>query len=881
MAGQTIKGITIELGGSTTKLGKALKSVEGYSKDLESQLKDVEKALKLDPYSTELLSQKQRILGQQVENTREKLDMLKKAQEEAAKSVDNYDAWLEAYTPIQEQIDKTKKKLTELQAEQKKMERAGEIDTESYQNLSAEIDDLKDDLKDLHDQSKKVSEQFGNPISTKEFERLQTEIAITETNLKNARKEADKVGDKLKAIDSGELREVKDAADKAKQSLKGAKDEAVSFGDILKADVISEAAGRMMDTVGNLVDETKEYRKIMGSLEVSSEAAGYTAEQTQEAYKALYGVLADDQSAATTVANLQAVAHDQEELLALIDVTTGAWAKYGDSIPIDSLAEAINETAKTGQVTGVLADVLNWGTQESESFGVQLKDITELESEYEALTAKGTDTQKEYIEQLKKKMAACESIEELVALQEKYNAATAEGSDTSEEYVAQLKAQIDAATAWNDSITGATSADAMFNLRLQQCSSETERLGLIMQVMADQGLANVGQKWKENNATLVESNEVNADLQEQLALLGEMIEPITTDITEMLVEVLGWFNGLDDGTQKFLLGTLALIAALGPVGSAFGGVSDIVKLLSDKDLPNLTSVFGTITGTVLPGVGNAFSSVFGYIAANPVVFLIGAIVAAGAAIAIWGDDLQKVLQNADDYMQDVFAKDWTETFGPVLGGIMNSFMDDLKNWWDAGMNFFNGIIDFIRGVFTLDFERAGEGIREIFSGCLDGILALAGTNIEEVEEAFSKGIEKIKGFFSGWEWKWPKLKMPHFNVTGGFDFTVFPPAVPKIGVEWYAEGGILNGAQIFGALGNTLLGGGEAGPEAVLPLESFYDNLRDILTQLVGSPSVGNSIQVILNIEHFENSREQDIDELADDLAERFQFKIQQKEAGL
>ena len=91
----------------------------------------------------------------------------------------------------------------------------------------------------------------------------------------------------------------------------------------------------------SVAEETKEYRKIMGSLEVSSEAAGYTAEQTGEAYRRLYGVLADEQSAATTLANLQALELNQEDLLALIDNVIGGWAKYGDSIPIDSLAEAV------------------------------------------------------------------------------------------------------------------------------------------------------------------------------------------------------------------------------------------------------------------------------------------------------------------------------------------------------------------------------------------------------------------------------------------------------------------------------------------------------------------------------------------------------------
>ena len=96
----------------------------------------------------------------------------------------------------------------------------------------------------------------------------------------------------------------------------------------------------------DIADESREYMKIMGSLEISSQAAGYTAEQTASSYKTLYGVLGDDQTAATTTANLQALGLSQSQLDQIINGTIGAWATYGDSIPIDSLSEAINETVK-------------------------------------------------------------------------------------------------------------------------------------------------------------------------------------------------------------------------------------------------------------------------------------------------------------------------------------------------------------------------------------------------------------------------------------------------------------------------------------------------------------------------------------------------------
>lgn len=110
----------------------------------------------------------------------------------------------------------------------------------------------------------------------------------------------------------------------------------------------------------------------MGTLEVSSEAAGYTAEQTAQTYERLYSVLGDNQTAATTVANLQAIGLSQEDLMLVTDSAIGAWARYGDSIPIDGLAESINETIQAGQVTGTFADVLNWAGTSEDDFNVKL-----------------------------------------------------------------------------------------------------------------------------------------------------------------------------------------------------------------------------------------------------------------------------------------------------------------------------------------------------------------------------------------------------------------------------------------------------------------------------------------------------------------------------
>lgn len=127
------------------------------------------------------------------------------------------------------------------------------------------------------------------------------------------------------------------------------------------------------DAILGVVEDTAEYRKIMGTLEISSERAGYTAQQTADIYRTLQGVLGDTQTAATTTANLQAIGLAQEDLITVTNAAIGAWATYGDSIPIDGLSESINETIQAGKVTGTFADVLNWAGTSEDDFNAKLE----------------------------------------------------------------------------------------------------------------------------------------------------------------------------------------------------------------------------------------------------------------------------------------------------------------------------------------------------------------------------------------------------------------------------------------------------------------------------------------------------------------------------
>lgn len=254
--------------------------------------------------------------------------------------------------------------------------------TEQVKTFGSEMKVLASSVDDSADAESTFAQK--NSVLTKAIEAQQQKIDLLQKGLKEA---ADQFGESdtktlkwQQAVNkaTAELNKMQSELGQNERAMNGldeATDNAgkglIGFGDILSANIISDAItgaiSGIVDGFKQAVEESREFRKIMGSLEISSEKAGYSAAETEAAYNSLYGVLADNQTAATTTANLQALGLEQEQLNQLINGTIGAWATYGDSIPIDGLAEAINETAQVGTVTGTFADVLNWaGTSEDE-----------------------------------------------------------------------------------------------------------------------------------------------------------------------------------------------------------------------------------------------------------------------------------------------------------------------------------------------------------------------------------------------------------------------------------------------------------------------------------------------------------------------------------
>lgn len=305
---------------------RQMRQVNNSLAGLKSQMGLVATEFDKQANSTEALRKKQTILQQQYDQQREKVRALAQMLE-SAKSV--YDDNSDVVTRYQKQLDNATVSLIKFGRELEDTNKYLEEAERSADGTASSIDEFGKAVKDA---GKEGSSGLG-----------QLQQAL---------------GQLGEAAKSGDINGMVTALG----SLKGA----------LIGGAAIAGAKALADGIINITESTKEYRTILGTLETSSKQAGYTQQQTTEIYKKFQAVLGDTQKAATATANLQALGLSQENLRVVMEEAIGAWATYGDSIPIDSLSESINETVQAGKVTGVFADALNWAGTSEDDFNERL-----------------------------------------------------------------------------------------------------------------------------------------------------------------------------------------------------------------------------------------------------------------------------------------------------------------------------------------------------------------------------------------------------------------------------------------------------------------------------------------------------------------------------
>ena len=288
---------------------------------------------------------------------------------------------------------------------------------------------------------------------------------------------------------------------------------------------------------------------------------------------------------------------------------------------------------------------------------------------------------------------------------------------------------------------------------------------------------------------------LQASFDNLIALLGSSLLPAITPVIQFITDLLQKFSELDPATQKVIVIIGAVLAALGPVMSVVGGIISVVSTL----IPIITAVVGAL---------------------NPVTVAIGAVIAAIFLLIKNWDAVKAKMQEFDEFLQEIFAKDFTEVFGPVLGEALNAFFQNVENIWNSIKQIFNGIITFISGVFAGDWEKAWEGIKDIFEGVFKAFEALAKAPLNAVIGAINgliggveSGLNKIIEMINGIDFDIPDW----VPVFGGKSFDINIPKVKSVKIPYLAQGAVIPpNAPFMAVLGDQRHGNNIETPEDLL-----------------------------------------------------------------
>lgn len=478
--------------------------------------------------------------------------------------------------------------------------------------------------------------------------------------------------------------------DKAEKSLKKTDKTAEGFGSKLLS--VGKTAGKFALGVGAavgaagaavvaLTENTREYRTEQGKLKTAFDVQNFSAETARKTYTALNGVLGDSGQAVEAANHLAQLATNEKDLTKWTDICTGVYATFGDSLPIEGLTEAANETAKTGALTGGLADALNWAGMSEDEF--------------------------------QKKLDSCNSEQERAALiTETMNGLYSEASDKYKEMNADVIAANEAQDRINNAMAGAGAALEPFVTKGKELLAEVlERLTPALE-------------WLGTTALPWVSDAVSWVVKWFSDLLGKLGESgLTFD------SVMAWIKKAFEGAVKFIKEYWEAYGQ--PV---WNFIKNAVKLVADYFKERMPQIREFVKNTfddirnlwnnnlkpAFEAIGNFIENVlwpiFKWVFENRIAPVVDAVFK--GIKDLWQKTLKPVLEGICDFISGVFTADFSKAFEAlvkIVGGIWEGLKTVVKAPINAVIGMINNFIDKINGVKIPDWVpgMGGNGLLNI------------------------------------------------------------------------------------------------------------------------------------------------------------------------
>ena len=569
---------------------------------------------------------------------------------------------------------------------------------------------------------------------------------------------------------------------------------------------ITAAAGAAVGGLLALESSTEEYRVAQGKLNTAFEAAGYGAETAQQAYNSFYGILGDTDTATEASQLLAKLADSAEDVSTWTDIAAGVAGTFGDSLPIEGLIEASNETAKVGQVTGVLADALNWAGISEDDFNARLSACSS-ESERNQLimdTLSGT-----YDEASEAFYRNNEALVESRNNQAQLDATLATLGQTVSNVKNRLLSEFlpaisNVATAFSGMLSGTAGADQQFSTAVQglvnvAVSKLPEFLNMGVQILSSLAsgivqsiptlVAAVPQIVAEIGAALTEllpqvldmgvqlldqfTSGIETGLPDMVSRIPEIITQFLSYITEQLPTVLDKGAELLNNLVNGILGAIPeMTAALPEIITAFvqfitdnlptiieSGINILLNLVSGiiGAIPDLVASIPQIISAITTGIARALPKIIQSGVSLLQKFIEGILSNIPALVAALPQIISAIV----------------EGIGALIGGIVDVGKSIVEGIWKGIQEMAGWIYDKVTG---------------FFSGIVDGVKDFLGIHSPSTVFA-DMGKNMALGLGQGWDSEYDHIRR---DIEGGMDFGTASVDFASSGLG-LASAGMVNG----------------------------------------------------------------------------------------
>lgn len=902
---ETFEGLYVKFGANTVEFEKSVKGINSALASLKKDFTNINKQLKMNPDNVELLTRKLTNLQEQARVGALKILELKKQQKALGESEVGSAQWNKLQIEITKVESQMKVVDRAMESTKKRIEDVG--NPKSILNLNKEINNVAKELDivnqklELDPKNVELSEQKMKLLSkqsslakdkVQELKRKQAELGKEKIGTEEWRQLQNEIGQaevEVLKIDKA-MGNLGDSSRSATGNIK----EATGY---LKADVmmnVAEKAGqlgqKMVDAGKKTVDAWSEIDEAMDTVTTKTGLTGEALLGLQEIAKGIATSLP-----ATTF---------QESADAVGELNT----QFG--LTGDTLKVAAEYLLKYSKITG--DDISNSAINAKkaiDAYGLSNEDLARV---LDSVAKVGQDTGQSYDSIFQKAIDGAPQIkmlglsfEEGATLIGRFEKS---GIDSSAALSSLSKAAV------NYAKDGKSLTDGLNETvnAIQNSTSETKALSIASEVFGSKAaprmvdaiqrgafsFSDLAEAAKSSSGTVsttfdetidpidkltTYSNKAKEGLAEIGGKLLETLIPALEPLIDLLDKAVEWFTSLNETDQQTIVilglvttAVMTLLGALAPIVIAIGAIGapiGIVIAAIVAAIAVITLIIQAIMnwGAISEWLQSTWDACAAWLS-ELWTNIVTTATTAWSNFTAWLSEIWSSVVSTGQSLWSSFTSALSNIFSSLISGaqsLWSSFTSTLSNLWSGlvstGSNLFNNLSSTISGIFN--------GILSTASNIWNSIKSTISNAIDGAKNAVSNAIEAIKNLFN-FNISWPHIPLPHFYVSGSSNpLDWLSQGVPSIGIEWYAKGGIMTKPTLFGMNGNRAMVGGEAGAEAILPLNK--STLGAIGQSIANTMNTSNSINV--NFSGVTIREEADLNRLADVVGTRIAEELQRK----